>query len=410
MPGPEVIWWRRPYSLDLIWPDDDKKLLPPGHLIFGKGIFVFQISKIMKDADFVYKGPGSLKNEGKVTWTAPSNIALVKYWGKKGLQLPANPSLSLSLSTSATTTELSYWPNESSDEEVSFDLFFDGSPKPSFRPKVADFFKRILPYVPFIKDYHLQIKTSNTFPHSSGIASSASGMGALALCVMSLEKELSGLEDEDYFLKKASFLARLGSGSACRSIEGPVVVWGEHPEYPGSNDLYGVRFAGGIHPIFETYRDSILLVDKGQKKVSSTLGHNLMNGHPYGESRFTHANQNMSRMRDIMRNGDLPEFVQLVESEALTLHAMMLTSNPYFLLMRPNTLHIIESLFEFRQDTGYQVSFTLDAGANVHLLYPNEIRSEVEDFIASHLRAFCEQGQFLLDRVGSGAELKSENS
>lgn len=363
----------------------------------------------MTDSAFVYKGPDRPQSGGKVTWTAPSNIALVKYWGKKGVQIPANPSLSLSLSTSATTTELGYQPLQASKEEVSFDLYFDGSPKPSFRPKVADFFKRILPYVPFIRGYHLEIRTSNTFPHSSGIASSASGMAALALCVMSLEKELSGLEDEDYFVKKASFLARLGSGSACRSIQGPVIIWGEHPEYSGSNDLYGVPFSGGIHPIFETYRDSILLVDKGQKKVSSTLGHNLMNDHPYGDNRFTHANQNMSRMRNIIQNGDLPEFVHLVESEALTLHAMMLTSNPYFLLMRPNTLNIIENLFEYRQDTGHQVCFTLDAGANVHLLYPGEIKSQVEQFIESHLKAFCEQGHYLLDKVGFGAELKASN-
>lgn len=360
----------------------------------------------MKDSDFVCKDHGNRQIQGKVTWKAPSNIALVKYWGKKGLQIPANPSLSLSLSTSATTTELGYQPIQEPKEEVSFDLYFDGSPKPSFRGKVADFFDRILPYVPFLRDYHLEIRTSNTFPHSSGIASSASGMAALALCVMSLEKELSGAVDEDYFKKKASFLARLGSGSACRSIQGPVVIWGEHPDYPGSNDLYGVPFSGGIHPIFETYRDSILLVDKGQKKVSSTLGHNLMNGHPYGKSRFSHANQNMRRMRDIMQNGDLPEFVHLVESEALTLHAMMLTSNPYFLLMRPNTLQIIEALFAYRQDTGHQVCFTLDAGANVHLLYPGEIESAVEDFIESELKPFCEEGQYLLDRVGAGAELK----
>lgn len=364
----------------------------------------------MNESDFVYKGVATQPLEGKVIWTAPSNIALIKYWGKKGLQTPANPSLSFTLSSSSTTTELIFRPAQSKKNKVSFDLFFDDRPKPSFRAKVKGFFERILPYVSFLKGYQVEIRTSNTFPHSSGIASSASGMGALALCIMSLEKEITGLEDEDYFMKKASFLARLGSGSACRSIQGPVVVWGNSSEYPESNDLYGVPLSGRVHPVFETYQDTILLVDKGQKKVSSTLGHNLMNGHPYGISRFVHAMENMSRMREIIQNGDLPEFVHVVESEALSLHAMMLTSNPYFLLMRPNTLEIIEAIFEYRQDTGNQVCFTLDAGANVHLLYPEEIKFKVEDFVESRLKQFCEKGQYLMDSVGSGAEQKFSNS
>ena len=358
----------------------------------------------MKESDFICSSFPQGKEEGRFVWTAPSNIALVKYWGKRNPQLPANPSLSFTLSSSNTTTEILYTPVSAPREKVDFSLFLDDKPKPSFRPKVEVFFDRILPYAPFLKTYHLEIRTSNTFPHSSGIASSASGMSALALCVMNLEKELLGVEDDNYFWRKASFLARLGSGSACRSLQGPAVVWGEHRAIKGSSDLFGVPVSEEINEVFKTYQDSILLVDKGEKKVSSSVGHNLMNDHPYAERRFIHARENMELLMQILKSGDLPAFVNMVESEALTLHAMMLSSNPYYLLMKPNTLRIIEKIFDYRQDTGTQLSFTLDAGANVHLLYPEADRVEVLEFIDSELLQYCQNQQFLPDSVGLGAQ------
>ena len=85
----------------------------------------------------------------------------------------------------------------------------------------------------------------------------------------------------EYFNKKASFLARLGSGSACRSIEGDIVQWGQHNATEGSSDLYGIKYPYKVHENFKRYYDTILLVDKGQKQVSSTIGHNLMHHHPF---------------------------------------------------------------------------------------------------------------------------------
>ena len=88
-------------------------------------------------------------------------------------------------------------------------------------------------YLPFLSEYHFVIETSNTFPHSSGIASSASGMSALALCLMQVEQQLNSDISKEFFNKKASFLARLGSGSACRSIEGDLIVWGRIQIFKG---------------------------------------------------------------------------------------------------------------------------------------------------------------------------------
>src|SRR5690606_7883187 len=211
--------------------------------------------------------------------------------------------------------------------------------------------------------------------------SSASGMSALALCLMSLERKLDPSMTAHNFLKKASFLARLGSGSACRSVSGELVVWGFHANIPGSSDLFGVEYGGEIHSNFKNFQDTILLVDKGEKQVSSSVGHDLMNGHPFAERRFAQAHENIDRLREIFASGDLPGFIKVVESEALTLHAMMMTGQPYFLLMKPNTLEIINRIMEFRNATGLHPCFTLDAGANVHLLYPENEKAAIRDFI-----------------------------
>ena len=248
------------------------------------------------------------------------------------------------------------------------------------------------------------INSENSFPHSSGIASSASGLSAIARCLMSLEKELNSELSEEYINKKASFLARLGSGSASRSIEGPMVVWGNHPGIEGSSDLFGVKFPYKVHSVFENYQDAILLVDKGEKQVSSTIGHNLMHDHPYAENRFTQANDNLSKISEILQNGDIKAFISLVESEALTLHAMMLTSTPYFILMKPNTLEIINRIWEYRNENDSNICFTLDAGANVHVLYPEVEKEAVNLFIEKELSKFCQNNQYICDTVGFGAK------
>ncbi len=355
------------------------------------------------ETDFIPSQLSAVQN-GKVTYSAPSNIALVKYWGKLENQIPANPSISFTLNNCKTITTVVYTVKESTDQ-VTFDLLFEGKPKESFRPKIDAFFKRVQTYVPFIHGLHLTIDTQNTFPHSSGIASSASGMAALAMCVVEIEKQINPNQEADYYLQKASFLARLGSGSACRSIKGNIVTWGKNNTMPTSSDLFGVTVSEGIHHVFTTYQDTILLVDKGEKVVSSTVGHDLMNGHPFAAQRFEQAHQNIASIHKILQTGDLASFIALVESEALTLHAMMMTSHPYFILMKPNTLEIINKIWAFREKTKTPICFTLDAGSNVHVLYPLEFASKCTEFIQQELVSHCQNEQYITDCVGNGAEM-----
>ena len=356
----------------------------------------------MTKSDFIPAPAGALPDSGAFRWQAPSNIALVKYWGKKPGQIPMNPSVSFTLDACATRTELRYRKAEASSDSLSFEVFFEGAPAPHFREKIQSFFERILPYQPFLSRYEFEIHTENTFPHSSGIASSASGMAALALCLMDLEQAIYPDLHPEFCNTKASFLARLGSGSAARSTGGSLVHWGAQESVPGSSDLFGISYPHPVHPVFGTFQDTILLVDKGQKQVSSTAGHGLMQGHPYAKARFDQARSRIDAFQPIFREGDLGAFIELVESEALTLHAMMMTSNPYYILMKPATLQIIERIWEFRRTEDEPVCFTLDAGANVHLLYPEKSREKTDAFIQEALLPFCQDRQHICDRVGTG--------
>ena len=336
-----------------------------------------------------------------ITFKAPSNIALVKYWGKRKGQLPANPSISFTLTNCYTETSVAYQKLNVPAKDFSFDFYLDNELKPDFRPKIETFFSRIEPYLDFLRDYHFTIHSHNSFPHSSGIASSASSMAALSVCLMQVAKEIGNTYTEDEFWQKASVLARLGSGSACRSVKGNVVVWGKHPDIESSNDEYGILFPYPIHQIFTTYQDTILLIDRGKKQVSSSVGHDLMHGHPFAEARFEQANRNITLLSDCLQTGDVEKFIEIVESEALTLHAMMQTSIPYFILMRPNTLEVIQRVWQYRKDTGVPLCFTLDAGANVHLLYPENVKDKVQAFIKNELAHFCEEGKYINDQLAN---------
>tara|TARA_B100001250_G_scaffold13311_1_gene11654 strand:+ start:276 stop:1352 length:1077 start_codon:yes stop_codon:yes gene_type:complete len=356
----------------------------------------------MKENNFIYES--NLVIEGETKWIAPSNIALVKYWGKKSVQLPKNPSISFTLSNCVTETSVIYTPKKRKKEFVDYDFFFEGKTIEEFDKKIQLFFKRIYQYVPWIKNYSFIINSNNSFPHSSGIASSASSMASLSLCLMDIERILFPEMELDYFNNKASFLSRLGSGSASRSIKGPICIWGSSLSFKNSNDYYATEFGENIHNVFKSYKDTILIIDDKKKKVSSSKGHDLMKNNPFSKQRINQSNNNIDSLISILKSGDLDSFIKIVELEALTLHALMMTSSPSYILINPETLNVINKIIDYRESTKIPICFTLDAGPNIHLLYPASFSNEVLDFIKSELINYCKEGKFILDKVGRGAK------
>lgn len=333
---------------------------------------------------------------GEVKWECPSNIALVKYWGKRGEQLPQNPSVSFTLSRCATTTSIAF---ETASEFFS-DFYFDGQPNPLFHDKITKFIAKYIDHFPALKTLRCTISSSNSFPHSSGIASSASSMSALVMCLLDIDRMARGEESID--MTKASFLARLASGSASRSVYPKMSLWGRTDAIEDSSDYYAVGIGQHVHRVFDDYQDTILIVSDAEKSVSSRAGHALMNDNAFAESRYNQARQHTEALLSALRSGDIDAFITIVEAEALQLHALMMCSSPSFILMRPASLAIIERIRRYRHDTGIPVCFTLDAGPNVHVIYPSSYTEDVRAFIESELSEYCVNRYYIHDEVGQG--------
>ncbi len=337
---------------------------------------------------------------GQTAWRSPSNIAIVKYWGKHGNQLPNNPSLSFTLQNAYTDTSVSYtW--SPSGPEVHFR--FEGSENKTFAEKIEKLLIQFLPAFPFLGQLKMHIESRNSFPHSSGIASSASSMSALVMCLIDIEQQLGAMLTDDERRRKASYFSRLASGSAARSVFPIAALWGQTPFNSESHDEYAV-VVDNIHPVFRNYRDTILIISADTKAVSSRAGHALMEGNPFAEVRYHQASKNTGELLHALHGGDLEAFVRIAEAEALQLHALMMTSDPSFILMQPDTLEAIARIRKFRKETAIPLSFTLDAGPNVHLLYADEYQPAVADFVHQQLKSLCQDGRIIEDQVGNGPQ------
>ena len=341
----------------------------------------------------------------KYTWRSPSNIALVKYWGKHGTQLPNNSSISFTLSNAYSETAVTFEKKSTDNNKIEIEFLFEGNKNSSFQNRIEKFLGSIVEHFPFLTSIYLKIESSNSFPHSTGIASSASAMSALALALCSIEKELFGTLQTDLdFFRKASIISRLGSGSACRSVYPHLAIWGKNDGVQNSSDEYAIPF-NEANPIFNTFHDSILIVSSDEKKVSSTAGHELMHTNIFADTRYKQANNNTIEIIGALKSGDLEKFGLIAEEEALTLHALMMTSNPSYILLQPESLKLISLIRNFRQNSKLPVYFTIDAGPNIHLLYPNSIYNQIQDFINNELSLFCENKKVIEDKVGIGALL-----
>ena len=334
------------------------------------------------------------------TWSSPANIALVKYWGKRGDQVPQNPSISMTLAESVTTTTVVLSRPAGTPEHR---FLFEGKAEPAFELRVNGYLRRVLCMLPGLAGYAIEIQSSNNFPHSSGISSSASFKSSLAVCLIRAEELITGFRlPADAFYRKASLLARLGSGSAARSVFGGFSIWGHSAAVDGSSDEYAVPIDHKVHPVFKTYRDAILVISSQPKSLSSSNGHRLMEQNPYGPRRFDSARENIRQLLGMLGNGDQAGFIQLVEEEAMTLHGLIQASPGGPILLEPGTIRAIRLIRDYRRESGSLACFTLDAGPNIHLLYPESEAARIRDFISTTLAPLCENGRWIDDRIGTG--------
>lgn len=341
----------------------------------------------------------------KSQWRCPSNIALVKYWGKRDFQKPMNPSMSFVLQNAFTETSVELL--KEGEDKVEF--YFEGVAS-FFNERIEKYLDHLSSIMPWIENYNFRIYSHNSFPHSAGIASSASSFGALALCLTELDFHFSGKRtDTPEFFKMASELARMGSGSACRSVYSGFAIWGQSHMFESCSDDFAIPFSEGVHPIFSGLRDAILMIDSGTKSVSSSVGHRLMDDHIYQRSRIAQAYENINELYLAILTGNLDKFIDVVENEALSLHAMMMTSNPSFILLKPNSLELINRIRRFREKSNIPVCFTIDAGPNIHMLYFQENESDVKAFIERELLDFCENGKWIDDQIGKGPEASTNS-
>jgi diphosphomevalonate decarboxylase len=297
---------------------------------------------------------------GKATAVANANIALVKYWGNTDqvLRLPANPSLSMNLAGLTSTTTVAF---EGALEEDQ--IWLDGAPLSGpGRQRVVDHLDRVRALAG--QSDRARVMSRNNFPSGAGLASSASGFAALTLAATTA----AGLALSQ---RELSALARLGSGSASRSVPGGFVEWRPAERH---EDSYGVSIAPPEH---WALADVIAIVAAEHKAVGSASGHALADTSPLQSARVTSAPTRFEACKAALLTRDFQRLAPVIELEALAMHAVMFTSEPPLMYWSPATLRLMQAVWLWRQE-GLPVAFSIDAGPNVHCLCPGEAAGQVE--------------------------------
>lgn len=285
----------------------------------------------------------------KITSRAHSNIAFIKYWGKKDdeKRLPTNGSISMNLSNLYTTTTIEFDVKLNED-----DIVINGKKDAKKIEKVIHHLDRIRRLVN-IKT-KARIVSENNFPTGVGLSSSASGFAALThAAVNALELPVSE--------KDISILARLGSGSACRSIPDGFVEWKEGTT---SEESYAETLH---HENHWDIVDIVALISTKEKYVPTTDGQKTARTSPFFLERLRNINRKISDCKKYISEKNFTQLGKLAENDALEMHAIMITSQPALLYWLPETIELMKKVTEWRKD-GLEVYFTINTGQNVHIL------------------------------------------
>ncbi len=285
----------------------------------------------------------------KSTAIAPSNIAFIKYWGRKDekLRLPENGSISMNLSNLLTTTTVEFNPDFKEDQ-----IIINGKKEENERSRAIKHLDRIRKIAAI--NYKAKVVTKNNFPTGTGLSSSASGFAALTLAASAA----AGLKLSE---KDLSILARQGSGSACRSIPDGLVEWLDGDT---SDTSYGVSLYP--HDYWDIV-DIVAIVSKNKKEVSTTEGQKLAKSSPFFPVRLANIKAKIKLIKKYLKEKNFKIFGELIETEALELHAIYLTSYPPLIYLLPATLQVMREVKHWRAE-GISVYFTLNTGQDIHLI------------------------------------------
>jgi len=328
----------------------------------------------------------------KVTAIANSNIALVKYWGKRDekLILPNNSNISVAYDKLNTITTVDFNPDYSKDVFI-----LDGN-----EITEGSVLKKTIEHLNIIRQRaniqtKAKIASKNNFPTAAGLASSASGFSALAFA----GSKAAGLNLDQ---KELSILSRLsGSGSASRSLIGGFAEWMKGEKADGS-DSYAVQIAKPEH--WPEFRIIVAIVSETKKKVSSTDGMNLtMKTCPLYQGWLDTIEQDLKNVRKGISEKNLTLMGSTAEFNCLKMHALMMTTQPPLIYWTPATLEIIHAVLNWREK-GLESYFTIDAGPQVKILCLEKDAQEIND----KLRLLQGIKKTILCGVGGEAKL-SEN-
>ena len=330
--------------------------------------------------------PESL-SESRATAVAHPNIALIKYWGKRddALIIPRTDSLSMTLDVFPTTTTVTVTPEAHADTVV-----LNGTPAPD------DMTRRVSAFLDIVRNLagsgeHAHVDTRNTVPTGAGLASSASGMAALALAAA----RAYGLGLDERSLSR---LARRGSGSASRSIFGGFAVW-----HAGD----GTDGASYAEPVADVALDPALvvaMVDTGVKAVPSRDAmRRTVATSPLYEAWAQSSAADLAEMRTALAGGDLDAAGEVAERNALGMHATMLAARPAVRYFSAGSLALLDRVAQLRGE-GIAAYATMDAGPNVKVLCdPADA-----DRVAGALQAAVPGIRVVTARCGPGARIADE--
>ncbi|MBI2020596.1 diphosphomevalonate decarboxylase [Candidatus Daviesbacteria bacterium] len=328
----------------------------------------------------------------KATAIAPSNIAFVKYWGKKDeiLRLPLHGSISMTLSNLLTTTTVEFSSDFKKDQvtlltsEVRAGLRQDHTSEVS-----ADRVIKHLDRIKKMANINLKAKvvSNNNFPIGTGLSSSASGFAALTLAAT----KAAGLNLSE---RELSIVARQGAGSACRSIPGGFVEWldGNTSESSYAKQIFP--------PNHWKIADVVAIVSEGKKEVPTSIGQKTAQTSPFMKLRLSRMKGKNRKVKELIKNRDFKGLGELTEQEALELHTIMLTQYPPLIYWTPGTLKIMKLTSHWRKE-GLPVYFTINTGQDIHLIVEQKNVSKLK----SKLKQIKEVKNIIVNFPGEGTRL-----